>query len=263
MSKLKFDFPVSERTYKVIEDRKLKLFIFEPEVKQTDRPAILFFNGGSFKKNPKSPVQFQHQANYFASKGMVAICVDYRNGSDKDFLPTQAITDVKSAVRWVRKNSSELGVDPNKIVVCGSSAGGYITISSIMFKDLNDESEYSNQSSDHIPNLLIIFAAGMDGVDIMRRRYPQLLENATKLSPIHNMKKCLPPTLWICGTADDFYAQNLDFITQMRDKGNDITFKTFEGMEHGFFNYGKHHNKYFHKTRMEMEKYLHSFNVIS
>jgi acetyl esterase len=72
-----------------------------------------------------------------------------------------------------------------------------------MFKDLNDD-----QSTDHIPDFLIIFAAGMDGIDILRRRYPQLLKGATELSPIHNIKKCLPTTLWLCGTADDLYEQN-------------------------------------------------------
>ncbi|MGP4041001.1 alpha/beta hydrolase [Gracilibacillus sp. D59] len=262
MNKIKFDFPVAERTFKVVQDRNLVLYIFEPKTHQENRPAILFFNGGSFKKDSKTPAQFQHQANYFSSKGMVAVCVDYRNGSDEGFLPPQAICDVKSAVRWVRRNSSELGVDPNKIVVCGSSSGGYITVSSIMFKEINDDEEYDNESTDHIPNLLIVFAAGMDGIDIMRRRYPQVLEEATRLSPIHNVKKCLPTTLWLCGTTDDLYEQNNQFIKQMIEKGNDITFKTVEGMAHGYFNYGRHNNEYYHKTRYEMEQYLLSLELI-
>ncbi|MFA9458092.1 alpha/beta hydrolase [Halalkalibacter sp. AB-rgal2] len=262
MKNLKFDFSVIEKTYKEIEERKLKLYIFQPERPRKDMPAILFFNGGSFKREPKTPVQFQHQADYFSSMGLVAICVDYRNGSDEGFAPTQAICDVKSAVRYVRRNSADLGIDVNKIVVCGSSAGGYITISSIMFEDLNDDYKYDSQSKDHIPNFLIIFAAGMDGVDIMKRRYPQLLNNAMGLSPIHNIKKCLPPTLWLCGTGDDLYEQNKKFIKQMRQVGNDITLKTFERMEHGFFNYGRYQNKYFHLTKLEIEKYLQLMKVI-
>ena len=47
---------------------------------------------------------------------MVAICVDYRNGSDVAFLPTQSINDVRSAVKYVRRNSADLGINPNKIV---------------------------------------------------------------------------------------------------------------------------------------------------
>lgn len=183
---------------------------------------------------------------------MVAICVDYRNGSDVAFLPTQSINDVRSAVKYVRRNSADLGINPNKIVVCGSSAGGYITVSSIMLRYQNDE----KRSKETIPNYLIVLAADMDGVDIMRRRYPQLLDRAKELSPIHHVKKCLPPTLWISGTGDDLYEQNKDFIRRMNLVGNDITLKTYEGMEHGFFNFGRHENKYYHLTKLEIESFL-------
>ncbi|SHN17772.1 alpha/beta hydrolase [Gracilibacillus kekensis] len=263
MKKFNFDYPVTEKIYKTVEKRELKLFIFESELKQqVDRPAILFFNGASFKKDPKSPVQFQHQANYFSSEGMVAICVDYRNGSDEGFLPTQAICDVKSAVRWIRRNASEWGVSPNKIVVCGSSAGAYIAVSSIMFDDLNDEQEYDNKRIKHVPDALVVFAGVMDGVDIMSRRYPELLDIAIDISPIHNIKKCLPQTLWLCGTSDLDYENNQEFIKLMKQEGNEIKLKTFKGMEHGFFNYGRHLNQYFHLTNYEIVKYLHEIKII-
>ncbi|MCJ7841418.1 hypothetical protein MUB24_11020 [Lederbergia sp. NSJ-179] len=102
MRVLQFDFPVIEKTYKNIGTRDLKLYIFEPEGSMKKRSAILFFIGGSFKKNPQSPAVFQHQANYYFSQlGMVAICVDYRAGHDEGFTPKQAIADAKSSVRWV------------------------------------------------------------------------------------------------------------------------------------------------------------------
>lgn len=257
---VQFDLPMTELTYKVIGKRKLKLYLFESETPGNNRPAILFFNGGSFGTGPQTPAQFQHQANYFSSQGIAAICVDYRNGHDEGFSPVQAICDVKSAVRWVRINSADLGLDPNKIVMCGASAGGYIAVSSIMFQDLNDEDD--NQSTDHIPNALVIFAAGMDGLDIMERRYPELLDRAVELSPIHNIKKCLPLTLWLCGTSDELYEQNKEFVKLMVDEGNEILFNTYEDMEHGFFNYGRHENKFFHETTCRIEDFLKSLKYI-
>lgn len=178
MKQIRFDYEVGEVTFKLVGDRHLTLYTFEPSGQFTHpRPAILFFNGGSFKKDPKLPNQFQHQAHYFSTLGMLAICVDYRNGADEGFTPPQAISDVQSAVRYVRKNAIELGVDPNNIIVCGSSAGGYIIVSSIMFSNLDDE-EAPLKNVDHVPNELIIFSADMDGVDIMRRRYPELVDQA-------------------------------------------------------------------------------------
>ncbi|MEN0641902.1 alpha/beta hydrolase [Alkalicoccobacillus gibsonii] len=262
MKRIQFDYEVGERTYKVVGDRHLTLYTFEPPGQFTHpRPAILFFNGGSFKKDPKLPNQFQHQAHYFSTLGMLAICVDYRNGADDGFIPPQAISDVKSAVRYVRRNANELGVDPNNIIVCGSSAGGYITVSSIMFTDLDDEQE-SDQDIDHVPNHFIVFSADMDGVDIMRRRYPDLVDQATAFSPLHHIKKSLPDTLWICGTGDDLCEQNKRFVEDMNQAGNRIEFKTYEGMEHGFFNYGKHENTYFERTKDDIEAYLRRKSLI-
>lgn len=249
-----FDYPVKEFTYKVIGERKLKFYIFESEIPQKNRPVILFFIGGSFSKDPVSPARFQEQAKYFTSKGLVAVCVEYRNGADEGFTPIQAIQDVKSAVRSVRENYAFLGVDPNKIVVCGSSAGAYISVSSIMFEEINNETD--NLSTDHLPNALVVFAGGMDGVDIMKRRYPELLEKSTELSPIHHIKNCLPKTIWFCGTAERDYDQNKEFTQRMVEKGNEITFIEYENMVHGFFHFGRNNNKYYQDTIQKVEGFL-------
>jgi acetyl esterase len=257
MRSIQFDLPVKEITYKEIGERKLKLYVFEPDTKSKDRTAILFFNGGSFKKGPLTPAQFQYQAHYFSTKGIVAICVDYRNGHDEGFLPMQAFCDAKSAVSWVRNHSIDLGVNPSRIVMCGASAGGYTSISSIMFGEFNDD-----QSEDYFPNALIVFAAVMVGVDIMGRLFPELFERATDLSPLHHIKKCLPSTLWMCGTADEIYEQNKRFVDSMNECGNDITFVTYEGMGHGFFNYGWHDNNPYNETTLRVEEYLREIQFI-
>lgn len=252
MRVINFDYPIIQKSYKTVSHRDLSLYIFCPEESRDLRPAILFFNGGSFNKGPHTPAQFQHQAHYFSSIGLVAICVDYRNGHDEGFVPEQAICDVKSAVRWVRDNHDVLGVDPNRIIICGASAGGYISVSSIMFPEIDDEENIT----DHVPDALIVYAGGMDAIDIMNRLFPERVEIAESMSPIHHIRACLPSTLWMCGTKDILYEQNIDFTNRMRASGNEIEWITYEGMEHGFFNYGKHDNIYFDRTMKDMESFL-------
>ncbi|MBO9599834.1 MAG: alpha/beta hydrolase fold domain-containing protein, partial [Cohnella sp.] len=252
---MSFDYPVTRLTYKTVGERRLSLFVFEPERRETNRAAILFFNGGSFGPNPAlTPAQFQHQARYYSTLGIVAICVDYRNGADAGFTPDQAICDAKSAVRWVRNHKEELGIDPNKIAMCGASAGGYVAVSSIMFDHLDDDAHGNRTNT--VPNSLIVFAAGMDGVDIMERLYPDRRDKAAEMSPLHHIRRCLPPTLWMCGTSDALYEQNRTFVERMVQTGNRIVFVPYEGMEHGFFNYGRHENKYYYETRSEIERFL-------
>lgn len=65
-------------TYKTIGDVKLELTCFTPaNHKATDkRPAIIFYFGGGWTSG--TPKQFEKQATYLATRGMVAITADYR-----------------------------------------------------------------------------------------------------------------------------------------------------------------------------------------
>jgi acetyl esterase/lipase len=251
-----FVFPVKETVYKEIGGRKLRFFVFEPDAAVANRTAVLFFNGSTFMQSPVTPADFQYHAHYLASKGYVAICVECRTAYDAGFTPLQAIRDARSAVRRLRGRASEWGVDPNRVVVCASSSGGYTVVSAIMFDHLNDEGD--DLSVSPVPDALVIFAAGMDGVNIMERLYPELLTEAQSISPYHNVKKCLPPTLWIIGTADPLYEQNRDFVERMTAAGNDIAWVEYEGMEHGFFRHGRHGNRPLEETRERIAEFLKS-----
>jgi Esterase/lipase len=256
MREYPFVFPVKEAVYKTIDGRKLRFFVFEPDAPGTNRTAVLFFIGGTFGSAPNTPADFQYHAGYLASKGYVAICVECRTGRDEGFTPIQAIRDVRSAVRRLRGHASDWGVDPNRIVVCASSSGGYTAVSAIMFDHLNDEGD--DLSVSPVPDALVIFAAGMDAVDIMSRLYPELLPAARDISPWHNVKKCLPPTLWMIGTADELFEQNRDFVERMIAAGNDITWVAYAGMEHGFFRHGRHGNRPLDETGRRIEEFFRS-----
>ena len=106
------------KTYKTIgEDGKLELYIFNPAGhKVTDkRPAIVFLFGGGWISG--TPAQFARQSKYLASRGMVAICAEYRTQRSHGTSPFECVKDAKSCIRWVRKNankcafSSERGCD--------------------------------------------------------------------------------------------------------------------------------------------------------
>jgi len=251
-----FVYPVKEAVYKEIGGRKLRFFVFEPDAGGANRPAVLFFIGGTFTPNPNTPAEFQHHAHYLASKGYVAICVECRTGQDEGFTPVQSIRDARSAVRWLRAHASALGVDPNRVAVCASSSGGYTAVSAIMFDHLNDEGD--DLSVSPVPDALVVFAAGMDAVDIAERLFPELLPGARDISPFHHVKKCLPPALWMIGTADPLYAQNRDFVERMTAAGNDIAWVEYEGMEHGFFRHGRHGNRPLEETRERIAEFLKS-----
>lgn len=116
-----------EYTYKTVGKRALKLYVTRPAGwKASDsRPAIVFFHGGGWVGG--APGQFTEHAKYFASRGMVAVQVQYRLLDRKRAdPPTTCVQDAKSAMRWVRSHAEKLGVDPNRIASAGGSAGGHL-----------------------------------------------------------------------------------------------------------------------------------------
>ena len=113
-------------TYKTVSEVTLKLHVFEPTgLKTNDQcPTIVFFFGGGWAGG--DPKQFYQQARALADLGMVAFSADYRVKSRNQTTPIECVKDAKSAIRWVRARAAELGVDPNRIVAGGGSAGGHI-----------------------------------------------------------------------------------------------------------------------------------------
>ncbi len=100
----------------------------------TDRPAIVWVHGGGFTAGDKSAGTGWIRA--LASRGYVAVSIDYRlrPGYYFDFANQgdpiaqgavlDAVNDAQAAVRWVRAHAAELGVDPGRVAIAGSSAGG-------------------------------------------------------------------------------------------------------------------------------------------
>src|SRR4030095_4286275 len=121
--------------YKKIGATELNLYVYEPpNHKSADRtPAIVFFFGGGW--NAGSPAQFEQQCRYLASRGMVAMTADYRVASRPAAQVVDCIKDAKSAVRWIRTNAARLGIDPNRIVAGGGSAGAHIAAAAANIRD--------------------------------------------------------------------------------------------------------------------------------
>jgi acetyl esterase len=93
---------IGERfVYKQVGDRELNLFVVKPaDWKASDqRPALVLFHGGGWVGG--GPTQFNDQATYLATRGLVCVQVEYRllDKSNKE-PPIDCVRDAKSAMRW-------------------------------------------------------------------------------------------------------------------------------------------------------------------
>jgi len=258
--------------YKTIGEVKLPIYIFSPDgVKPTDhRPAIVFFFGGGWTGG--TPKQFEPQCRYLASRGMVAMTADYRVFSRQGTLAVKCVEDAKSAIRWVRANASQLGIDPKRIVAAGGSAGGHIAACTGVIEEFDAPSEDTAVSS--VPNALVLFnpalvLAPVEGHEMKSERLEHI-ENrlGTKpesLSPAHHVRKGAPPTLILHGKADTTvpYETTEIFTEAMKKAGNRCELIGYEDQGHGFFNYGRRGNSNFIATTKEMDKFLASLGYLN
>ena len=105
--------------YKSTIEGELNLFVYKPSEFDIKKKysCIVFFHGGGW--NNGTPEQFQRQSRYFASRGMVAISVEYRIRNVHGTSPIQAMEDAKSAIRFIRSNARLLSIDTSKIAAAG------------------------------------------------------------------------------------------------------------------------------------------------
>jgi acetyl esterase/lipase len=222
-------------TYKKTKQADLAVYVHFPTdwKKEDKRPAVVFFFGGGWTSG--SVKQFEPQATYLASRGMVAARADYRVKSRHDVTPDACVEDAKSAVRWLRQNAAMLGVDPDRIVASGGSAGGHIAACTAC-PGLDAEGEDLKISSR--PNAMLLFnpVLRFEGDPGLMPRINKDEKIGKAISPTLHLTKDTPPTLLFYGSKDGLLKQGEEFMAKSKEVGHKADIFLADGVGHGFFN---------------------------
>ena len=247
--------PDQSIAYKETPQGTLFLHAFYPENwKPTDtRPAVVFFFGGGW--NSGSYTQFSRHAEYLASRGMVAFCADYRVNKKHKTEPKVCVSDGKSAVRWIRSHANDLGVDPNKIIAGGGSAGGHVAAATATITAFDEDGDDSSISPR--PQALILFNPVIDN---SKNGYGhnRVEPYWKQFSPLHNIKAGIPPTIFICGTKDKLIPVETgeQFREKIENVGGRCDLVWYENQSHGFF------NKMYEETMHDVDQFLVSLGYL-
>jgi acetyl esterase len=240
--------------YKSIGKEQLLLHVFKSDSPGAldRRPAIVFFFGGGWMQGPVT--QFAPQARHLAQRGMVAIVADYRVFRRHGTYPFQAMADAKSALRWVRAHSAQLGIDPNRIAAAGGSSGGHIALSAAVFDTFDEVGEDETVSSR--PNALVLFNPVVDTTPVQLRE--GFGDRGREASPLHHVGADLPPTLILHGKSDTTvpYADVDRFCAEAKARGNHCQLVGYEAATHGFFNPQNADGKWYRETLLEADRFL-------
>lgn len=230
----RFDGPTGKPyTYKTSAGMEREMEIFFPEGHDPAKskvPGMILFHGGGWSGGDLS--QFRFACAYFASRGLVCATAEYRMiGKADPKLPAGeskkrvCITDAKSAIRWFKQNAGELGIDPDRIITGGGSAGGHISALATMNPGLNDPADPKDIETKVVAYLWFNPAFAPDD------------SKDSEIDILTHMKADLPPAVVFFGDKDTWKkGWDTAHAKWMEIGTKSIELHIAEGQPHGFFN---------------------------
>ncbi len=163
------------------ESRPLLMDIFIPQADTVNyRPAIIFAHSGAFLIGSRKADDMIAFCDSFARRGYVTATIDYRMGMGSTVsrflgIPTsikiehsngyrsayRAGQDARAAIRFLKHNAQNYGIDTTKIFFAGSSAGGILGLYNIY----NDKPGEFGDAILEFPYLGTIDQVGVQGYD--------------------------------------------------------------------------------------------------
>jgi acetyl esterase/lipase len=211
--------------------------------------AVIFMVSGGWVSNYSPPQQAALRFKDLLDKGFTVISV--RHGGSPKYLIPEIVSDVRRAVRFIRHNAKQWGVDPNRLGVFGGSAGGHLALVLGTASDGGDPNAKEDfmKESDRVTSVVAYFppidlrplARGVNpqpsggALD----RFPALnfeKEKAPDYSPIVHVSSDDPPTLLIHGDKDDLVPVNNSHVIHEAFRKNNVKTQLIiiEGAGHGF-----------------------------
>ncbi len=226
--------PTRRIVYKTVGDRKLELHLFEPTGhKASDqRACFVAIHGGGWVSG--TPSRFYRFAGHFAQQGCLGVSVEYRLAKpDSGVTVFDCVKDGRSAIRYLRQHAAELGIDPEKIIVSGGSAGGHVATGTALFAGVDEAGEEVKVSS--VPNALVLYFPVID-TSLEGYGNKKCGERWQEISPLHRVQAGAPPTLILHGTADTTtpFKGAQAFDAAMHKAGNRCELIAHEGGKHGY-----------------------------
>jgi len=211
--------------------------------------AVIFMVSGGWVSNYNPPQQTATRFKDLLDKGFTLVAV--RHGSSPKYLIPEIVSDVRRAVRFIRHNAKQWGVDPNRLGVFGGSAGGHLALVLGTASDNGDPNAKEDfmKESDRVASVVAYFPP-VDlrplarGLNPQRTggtldRFPALnfeKEKAPDYSPIVHVSPDDPPTLLIHGDKDNLVPVNNSKVIHEAFQKNNVKTQLIiiEGAEHGF-----------------------------
>ena len=224
--------------------KSLKADIFLPPLEEKNRPAVLFIHGGGWIEGDRS--QLRGYGILLARLGFVCMCNSYRL-SNESIWPAQ-IQDVNCAIRYLRTNATDLGLDPDRIGVSGNSAGGHLSLmaAATNYDQIFEGEGGSNEVSSEIKAVCAIYPPTtirqLEMLNPLENAFLMLMgkeakkEDFDKASPLNYVTEDYPPCMLIHGSTDSVVRlkDSTKFYEKLIEFNRPASLHIFSEEEHAF-----------------------------
>ncbi len=203
--------------FRKVGGRDLKLDLHLPSTKGP-HPVALVIHGGGWRRGGRRSINAMALARLLNRDGIAGASIDYRHAPR--FTHPAQIEDCRRAVQYLRANAKRLGLDGERVMACGASAGGHLAAllgAQQDFSDPKSEDPVSRESTR--PDLVLSFFGPMDlsadeeatnswGIRMVqdflgvKDRSERSVKIARGASPVYQLQPGAPPFLFVHGTKD-------------------------------------------------------------
>ncbi|MHC4557760.1 MAG: alpha/beta hydrolase fold domain-containing protein [Planctomycetota bacterium] len=231
------------------ERQKLDLYLPEQSDDSPALPLIVWIHGGAWRAGNKQNCRSAR----FLQHGYAAASINYRL-SQHEIFPAQ-LEDCKAAIRFLRTNAKKYKIDPERIGVWGSSAGGHLVA---LLGTTGDVKGFDKGPNLHVsssvqavcdyfgPTDFTKMSAFESRMDHDAPDSPESIlvggpiqenkEACKRANPITYISKNDPPFLICHGDKDMLVPHNQSVLLNaaLKKAGVDVKFHTVKGGGHGF-----------------------------
>jgi acetyl esterase len=209
-------------------------------------PVILFFHGGGFVFcDIDSHDGFCRQLS--RNTGFVVVSVGYRLAPEHR--APAAAQDAHAALGWVAAHAADLGIDPQRIITAGDSAGGNLAaVVCLMARDLGGpqpaaqvliypviEPDFTSESYRRFGTGYFNTRAAMEWYWEQYLGGAELPEPAGYVAPLRAASLAgLPPAVVVTAGHDPLCSEGERYVAALRLAGVSVRHRHYPGLFHGF-----------------------------
>ena len=201
-------------------------------------PAAIIVHGGGWVRGDRR-VEVEPLFEPLTRAGLAWFSISYRLATNITQFGL-GVEDVEAAVRFIRTHASEYHIDPDRLALIGESAGGQLAAMAAL--QLPAKENVKALVGLYTPTDLVSLLKNSNYVPAQIRNSVEgspweslILAGLTRLSPVDNVKRDMPPFLLIHGTADPLvpFEQSTTMCKRMREAGASCEVYAVDGAGHG------------------------------